>query len=82
MRSAPAFRGLLEDRGFSMGRTGRYAGCAKSFIHALCAGTKKTCTPQLAERIAEALDVPMGLIFVIEQSADCGQKSSQQKISA
>lgn len=60
-------------RDFSMARLARYAGCSKSFISHLLAGRKSTCTPELACRIAEALEVPVTLLFVPNQSADSGR---------
>jgi transcriptional regulator with XRE-family HTH domain len=65
----------MEDprRNFSMARLARYSGCSKSFISHLVAGRKTTCTPELAERIAEALEVPVTLLFVPSESADSGR---------
>lgn len=72
LTSQDTLRALMKQRGFSMARLGRYAGCSKSFIGHLCLGTKKTCTSQLGERIAEALEVPVELLFVLETSAGSG----------
>jgi hypothetical protein len=63
----------MNQKNFSTARLGRYTDCSKSFIHRLCTGEKRSCTPKLAERIAEALDVPIGLLFVLEVSPDVGQ---------
>lgn len=71
LTSAATLRALMDQRGFSMSRLGRYAGCSKSFIAHLCSGRKTTCTPQLAERIAEALEVPLDILFVLNESARC-----------
>jgi len=60
-------------RDFSMARLARYSGCSKSFISHLLAGRKTTCTPELAQRIAEALEVPVTLLFEPRQSADSGR---------
>ena len=75
LQSPDLLRSLMEDerRNFSMSRLARYAGCSKSFISHLTSGRKKTCTPDLAERIAEALDVPVELLFVPSASADGGR---------
>lgn len=77
LQSPDLLRSLMEDerRNFSMARLARYAGCSKSFISHLTSGRKKTCTPELAERIAEALSVPVELLFVPSSSADSGQTS-------
>ncbi|QCG77628.1 helix-turn-helix DNA binding domain protein [Gordonia phage Fairfaxidum] len=73
LTSADTLKALMRQRNFSMERLGRYSGCSKSFISHLCAGRKSTCTPQLAARIAEALEVPLELLFVFNESADCGR---------
>lgn len=75
LQSADLLRSLMEDerRNFSMARLARYSGCSKSFISHLLAGRKTTCTPELADRIAEALQVPTTLLFVPNASADSGQ---------
>lgn len=76
--SQATLRALMEQRNFSMARLGRYAGCSKSFIHQLSNGTKKTCTAQLGARIAEALEVPVEIIFVVEESAGSGRSVRDQ----
>lgn len=75
LQSRDILRSLMEDerRNFSMSKLARYSGCSKSFISHLLAGRKTSCTPELAERIAEALDVPVTLLFVPGESADCGR---------
>lgn len=80
LESAATLRAIMEQRKMSMARLARYAGCSKSFISALCLERKTTCTPQLAERIAEALEVPLSLLFVVNESAASGRKA--QKVSA
>lgn len=62
--SATTLRALLDQRGMSQGRLARYAGCSKGFVSHLVSGRRRTCTPQLAARITEALDVPLELLFV------------------
>jgi transcriptional regulator with XRE-family HTH domain len=64
LTSATTLRALLDQRDMSLGRLARYAGCDKSFISHLTAGRRRSCTPPLAERIAEALEVPLALLFV------------------
>lgn len=64
LTSPDMLRATMERRSFSMSRLARYAGCSKSMVGHLVSGYKKTCTPELANRIAEALDVPTELLFV------------------
>lgn len=82
LQSGDTLRAIIEQRKFSLSRAGRYAGCSKSFIHQLCTGEKKSCTPQLAERIAEALDVPIGLLFMLEESTNSGHSSHHRGSAA
>lgn len=68
LTSPQALRALMVQRNFSTERLARYAGCSKSFIVHLRVGRKKTCTPLLGARIAEALDVPETLLFARKSS--------------
>jgi transcriptional regulator with XRE-family HTH domain len=60
--------GLLEHHCISMSRLARYSGCSKSFISHLTSGRRTSCTPRLAERIAEALGVPLEVLFTPRES--------------
>lgn len=70
LQSPDTLRALMAQRSFSMERLARYSGCSKSFVSHLTAGRKTTCTPELAERIAEALEVPLEILFVPQVSAN------------
>lgn len=72
LTSADTLRALMAQRGFSMMRLARYAGCSKSFIGHLAKEHKTTCTPGLAQRIAQALEVPLEILFVPNVSASRG----------
>ncbi len=72
LQSPETLRALMNQRGFSYDRLARYAGVSKSFISHLTAGRKTTCKPETAQRIAEALDIPLEILFVPSVSADCG----------
>lgn len=80
--SGDTLRALMQQKGFSFARMGRYADVSQSFIFRLCTGEKRSCKPRTAERIAEALDVPVALLFVEKQSPVMGRSISAQKISA
>lgn len=73
LTSPDTLRALMAQRKLSYETLARYAGCSKSFISHLTSGRKNTCTPPLAERIAEALQVPLEIIFVPSASAVGGQ---------
>lgn len=63
LRSPATLRALMEQYHFSLGRLARYAGCSKGFISHLLSGRRSSCTPELAERIAEALNIPLTVLF-------------------
>lgn len=71
--SKETLKALMVQRGFSLERMARYAACSKSMVGHLTTGHKKTCSPELAERIAEALDVPLELLFVPQVSTQEGR---------
>ena len=73
LQSPETLRALMNQRGFSYDRLARYAGVSKSFISHLTAGRKTTCKATTAENIAEALDIPLEILFVPSLSADSGQ---------
>jgi transcriptional regulator with XRE-family HTH domain len=64
LQSPDTLRALMAQRNFSMERLARYSGCSKSFISHLTSGRKTTCTDALGERIAEALEVPLEILFI------------------
>lgn len=65
LTSANTLRALMEQKAFSRRRLARYCGLAGTgMIDHLLAGRRTSCTPQLAGRIAEALDVPLDILFV------------------
>lgn len=73
LRSKDILIAFMEDKGFSAQRLATYSGCSKSMIGHLRSGHKTSCTPALAERIAEALDVPLVAIFDERVSASSGR---------
>lgn len=79
LRSPETLRALMEQDDFSLGRLARYAGCHKSFIAHLLAGRRKCCTTKLGLRIAEALDVPVSVLFEVHKSPTSTSKGKQQR---
>lgn len=55
----------MRRRGLSLADLARQCGCSKSMVGHLVTGHKTTCTRDLAERIAEALDAPLELLFFV-----------------
>lgn len=73
LQSPDTLKALMAQRHFSMERLARYSGCSKSMVSHLTSGRKTTCTPELAERIAEALEVPLAILFVPNGTTDRSQ---------
>jgi transcriptional regulator with XRE-family HTH domain len=78
LQSGETLRALMRQRGYSMAALGREVGCSKSFVHALCSGAKRSCTPRLGVQIATALDVPLDLLFDTTGSVRPSRKVSRQ----
>jgi len=70
LQSKDTLKALIEQRKLSLATMARYADCSKSMISHLTAGRKTTCTPKLAGLIAEALDVPLEVLFVPTTDAE------------
>lgn len=80
--SSETLRALIKQRGLSYTTLGRWAGCDRSMISHLCAGRSKSCTPALAERIAEALGVPLELLFLPHESSEAGRDDPSRQTRA
>lgn len=82
LQSGDTLRALMAQKRFSYERIARYSGCSKSFISHLTSGRKTTCTPELAERIAEALEVPLEILFVPSVSGTSRPVGGKQGIAS
>lgn len=58
-----AFVGPEPDKKMSGRRLARAIGCHPSYIQHLLAGRSRTAKPVTAQRIAEALEVPLEILF-------------------
>lgn len=56
----------MRENDMSQSRLARRAECSRQFIHQLLHGVRTACTPIIAERIEEALDVIPGTLFEFE----------------
>lgn len=81
LRSAEILVAFMRQKDFSMERLARYAGCSKSMISHLTSARKTSCTPELAERLAEALDVPREALFDARTSADSGHDNRSERVA-
>lgn len=81
LQSPDTLRALMAQKRFSYERLARYAGCSKSMISHLTSGRKTTCTPELAEKIAEALEVPLAILFAASESPTERRSDAEQVAS-
>jgi len=59
-----AFVGPEQTKKISGRKLARAAGCHPSFIDHLLQGRRRSCTPVMAQRIAEVIGVPVEVLFV------------------
>jgi hypothetical protein len=74
-KSGAALRELIR-QDYSLASFAVAADCSKTMIHGLCTGERGSCTDKLAGRIAEALQVPVDVLFVPTQSPIRGRSVS------
>ena len=80
--SAEALRDLLDKKGVSYADLGRSAGVSKGFISHLAKERRNTCTPLVAYRIAERLDVPLSVLFVPSLPTSTSASVTRRKAAA
>lgn len=68
----------VDNRKISQRLLAERAQVAPSFINHLTSGRKRSCTPEVAERIAEALEVPIRALFDPEVSSTTRQPINRQ----
>lgn len=75
LRSGSLLRELMNTKHLSNADVALHAKCGRTFISALVNGRRTSCTPTLASRIAERLEVPVEVLFVPKASADSGRNN-------
>ena len=78
LTSKDTLRALIKQRGLSYGVIGEMCGCHRSMISALVNGHRTSCTPDLADKIAVVLGVPLEVIFVTHASAASGRQINKK----
>lgn len=76
LKSTEILIAFMNAKDFSTGRLATYAQCSRSMIGHLRSGHKKSCSPELADRIAEALGVPTIALFDEKTSAPGGRSNA------
>jgi transcriptional regulator with XRE-family HTH domain len=73
---------LIAKKGLSYSQFAEQVPCSKSMVGHLVTETRRSCTPELAERIARRLDTELDVLFVPSVSIDDGRINKQQKVAA
>lgn len=82
LTSGKILRGLMDRHRISNADLGMSAGVGRTFISALVNERRTSCTPKVAERIAERLQVPLEVLFVPKASAGSGRPAKSQRKAA
>src|SRR4249919_3015880 len=72
LNSGSLLRELMNTKRMSNADVALSAGVGRTFISALVNERRTSCTPKVAERIAERLEVPLEVLFVPKASAASG----------
>lgn len=76
LTSGKILRGLMDAKHLSNEDVARHAGVGRTFISALVNERRTSCTPKVAERIAERLEVPLEVLFAPRMSATSGREDA------
>lgn len=82
LRDKQLLRDYLKHRDMSQARLARYAEVSRQFISQLVSDDdwgKNTCTPIVAQRIEEALDLIPGTLFEPKKSPTTEQKDNSRR---
>lgn len=82
LASGKILRGLMDAKRLSNHDLAVSAGVGRTFISALVNERRTSCKPVVAERIAERLEVPLDVLFVVKMSADSGRGDKRQGAAA
>lgn len=82
LTSGAVLRALMTTKHLSNEDVGRHAGVNRTFISALVNGRRSSCTPRVAELIAERLEVPLEVLFVPRASANSGGSNKRARTAA
>ena len=81
LTSPDTLHALIRQRRLSLAHVARRAGCSKGFVSHLLSGRRSSCSPDLARRIAVALDVPLDLLFQPYAPATTQEKTMTISVS-
>lgn len=69
LRSGATLRALMDQNGKSLRDVARYTNRHWTFIGQLAREERTTCKPEVAERIADLLNVPLSVLFDVPPSS-------------
>jgi len=78
LKSGNLLRELMNTKGLSNADVALHAKCGRTWISALVNERRTSCTPAVAQRIAERLEVPVELLFDPRPSAPSGRSAKPQ----
>lgn len=81
LKSVDLLVAFMTQKDYSGARLARAAGCSRQFIWQLLKGQKKSMKPLTAVLIAEALDVPLQVLFV-PSVATVGSQTVKRTVAA
>lgn len=76
LTSGKILRGLMDAKHLSNADVALSAQVGRTFISALVNERRTSCTPKVAARIAERLEVPLEVLFVPRVSAGSGRDAA------
>lgn len=79
LTSGKILRGLMDAKRLSNADVAAHAGVGRTFVSALVNERRTSCTPKVAQRIAERLEVPLEVLFVPKTSAVSGRTVTPQR---
>jgi plasmid maintenance system antidote protein VapI len=77
LKSGKMLRGQMDIKRLSNADVALSAGVGRTFISALVNGRRSSCTPLVAQRIAERLEIPLELLFDPKGSAASGRTDTE-----
>lgn len=79
LTSGKILRGLMDTKNLSNADIALSCGVGRTFISALVNERRTSCTPKVAQRIAERLEVPLEVLFVPKASSVSGSSYKQRE---
>ena len=73
---------LIAKKGLSYAQFAEQVPCSKSMVGHLVTETRRSCTPELAEKIARRLETELDVLFVPSMPLDAGRDVPQRRTAA